>query len=189
MNPSSKLRKQKAPMSSRDAGRGTIISVRLRVPYKGKEQPHEALVNLRDEPAAIKAFTDRYESTDQDPGLLRSDTFAVVVRDWFRKAWTGDEEGMKWVQEKLNRQSYAIAVENRQVTMNPKSLFGTMSLLFMRDYAAGKTAVCANPDCHSPYFIKKRKTQIYCTSGPCTDQAQREQKRLWWERNHGKGSK
>jgi hypothetical protein len=163
--------------------------VRLRLPYKGKEQPHEALVNLRDDAAAIKAFTDRYESTAQvQYRPMRTPKFVMAVRDQFRKAWRGEEGGVPWVQARLDSEQYAIAVKGSQIEMETKSLFGTMSLLFMRDHAAGKTVVCANPDCHSPYFIRKRKTQIYCTSGPCTEKAQREQKRLWWERNHGKGA-
>jgi hypothetical protein len=189
MTTSRETHKSKDAMSSSNTGHGIVIPVRLRLPYKGKEQPHEALVNLRDDPAATKAFTDRYESSAQvQYRPIRSHKFVIAIRDWFRKAWRGEEGGVQWVQAQLDAEEYAITVRNNQVVMETKSLFGTMSLLFMRDYAAGKIAVCANPDCHSPFFIKKRKTQIYCTAGQCTEQAQREQKRLWWERNHGKGA-
>jgi hypothetical protein len=172
------------------------IKTRLRMAYSGPEQPHEAFANLRDEPEALEAFSRRYGPRKEQfmYGSFHSlaPRYAKQVyslRYDFRRAWRGEQDALEWVRNTLKAESFTFSTHQRQIVMEPKSLLGTIFLLFLRDYAAGKTAICANPDCHSPYFIRKRRTQKYCTSGPCTEQAQREQKRLWWERNHGKGTK
>ena len=42
-------------------------------------------------------------------------------------------------------------------------LWNLVRFLFLRDYAAGKTRVCANKDCSSPHFLERREGQKYCT--------------------------
>ena len=42
-------------------------------------------------------------------------------------------------------------------------LWNLTRLLFLRDYSAGRTRVCSNPDCSSPYFLQQRRGQKYCT--------------------------
>jgi hypothetical protein len=62
-------------------------------------------------------------------------------------------------------------------------------MLFLRDQAAGKTAICANPDCPAPYFLKSRKTQKICEAGDCVAWAQRNYALKWWRENESKASK
>src|ERR1700687_3352426 len=45
-------------------------------------------------------------------------------------------------------------------------------------------AVCGNPECPSPYFLKARKTQRFCDRPACSAYGQREHKRKWWS-EHG----
>jgi len=89
------------------------------------------------------------------------------------------EEIQGWVKTYMNT---SLAFTSGRIEMTPKDLLGTIFLLFLRDHAAGKTAICANPDCHSPYFIRKRRTQKYCESGPCTEFAQRHYALNWWHK-------
>jgi hypothetical protein len=46
-----------------------------------------------------------------------------------------------------------------------------------------KARYCGNPDCLTPYFFAKRRSQKYC-SDACSLPAQREFKRKWWA-DHG----
>ena len=62
-------------------------------------------------------------------------------------------------------------------------------MLFLRDHALGKTAVCANPECPAPYFIKSRRTQKICEAGGCVAWAQRNYALKWWRDNESKASK
>jgi len=62
-------------------------------------------------------------------------------------------------------------------------------LLFLRDHAAGKTAVCANPECPAPYFLRSRKTQKICEAGECVAWAQRNYSLKWWRENESKAAK
>jgi hypothetical protein len=161
------------------------IKALLLVPQSGPEQAHVALVNLSDEAEAADAYIKRYESGAKPMrrGMVR------LVRDSLRKAWSGDKEALQWAQERLDAERFNVTYKRAHLLVEPRSLESTVCLLVLRDRAAGKTAICANPGCHSPYFIKKRKTQKFCEAGPCTEQAQREQKREWWTRHRGKGAK
>jgi hypothetical protein len=172
----------------------TSVLIELQVPYSGPEQPHEAFANLRAEPEARKAFAHRFGTMKSHPEVLagafgppKDITDKRIER--LRKAWQGDTDAMEQLRREIGLRPFKLKIEGKRIVMEPKSQWSSICFLFLRDQATGKTAICANPDCHSPYFIKKRKTQKYCTSGPCTQQAQREQKRLWWERNYGKETK
>lgn len=182
-------------MSSRKTDNYSRITAQLQVPFPGPELPHEAFANVREKPESLAAFNKRFARPKRPAwGELLTDTprrqreVLSILHD-FRRAWRGEEDAVRWVQHFLDQANFSFTVQRGQVTMEPKSLLYTICLLFLRDYTAGKTAICANPNCHSPYFIQKRRTQKYCMAGPCTEQAQREQKRLWWERHYGKGGK
>jgi predicted RNA-binding Zn ribbon-like protein len=161
------------------------IKALLLVPHSGAEQAHVALVNLPGEAEAVDAYINRHEfgGKPMQRGMVR------LVRDSLRKAWSGDKEALQWAQGRLDAGRFNVTYKMAHLLVEPTSLMGMVCLLVLRDHAAGKTAVCANPGCHTPYFIQKRKTQKFCESGPCTEQAQREQKREWWNRHRGKGAK
>jgi hypothetical protein len=174
-------------MSSRPTKEDTIlVYLRLNQDAAG-EQPHVAYANLRDDKAAYVHFVHRW---GRPVGVKVSMRGRVEKRDWpnddLKRAWGGDRASL----DRLPKQLHAtFGVTGRHIEIVRSNLVSAIVLLFLRDHAACKTAICANPSCPNPYFIRKRKTQKYCEAGPCVDQAQREQKRKWWKRNRGKGVK
>ena len=80
-------------------------------------------------------------------------------------------------------------LETGEVIISIKSIWALICLLIVRDQAAGKTAVCANPECPAPYFLKSRKTQKICEAGECVAWAQRNYALKWWRENESKASK
>lgn len=175
----------------------TSVLIQLRVPYSGPEPPHEAFANLSGDRQEMEAFAKRFgivKHPSPHPGLVavfgppRDITYKRV--EHLRKAWQGDADALQKLRHQIEvLTTFRFKIEGKRIELEPRDVWSKICFLFLCDQAAGKTAICANPDCHSPYFIKRRKTQKYCTSGPCTEQAQREQKRLWWERNYGKETK
>src|ERR1051326_3749852 len=172
-------------MVSRDRNESKLNAV-LRVSSKDGEQPHEAFVNLRNEPEALEAFTKRWGRLQRP--TFENANFKYLWLEHLRAAWRDEPEGIEWVQAILGSEFFTFNATKGRLSMEPKELLGTICILFLRDYSMGRTALCANPDCHSPYFIKKRKTQKFCEAGPCTEQAQREQKREWWRKHYGRAA-
>jgi hypothetical protein len=56
-----------------------------------------------------------------------------------------------------------IDVNPRGVEIAVHDLWDLARLLFLRDFAAGRTKVCANEDCGSRYFLEQRKGQKFCS--------------------------
>ena len=54
--------------------------------------------------------------------------------------------------------------------------------------SAHRALVCANPNCLTPFFWRKKKRQRYC-SEICSGTGQREAKRKWWTENGEKWRK
>jgi hypothetical protein len=52
--------------------------------------------------------------------------------------------------------------------------------------AGAKTAVCANPECPAPYFLKRRRTQRFCDRPACLAYGQRQHKLDWWRKQKAK---
>jgi hypothetical protein len=187
------------------------ITVTLRSWQKSSEPPHEALANLRDDAQAQWMFYERWglvypnqaaiESAPSLPAnpsieMIRSvmpelpPDHAIALRDLLRKAWRGDFDSIDLIERSIREPSvHRWVFERRTIELVPGDLWTLICVLFLWDRERRRLAICANPDCISPYFIKKRKTQKYCVAGSCTEQAQREQKRLWWVEHYGKRSK
>jgi hypothetical protein len=173
-------------MSSRPTKDTILVQLCLDRDAAG-EQPHVAYANLRDDKKAYVQFVHRWGRPVGAKVPMRG---RVEKYHWpnddLKRAWNGDKASL----DRLPKQLHAtFGVAGRQIELVRSNLVSAIVLLFLRDHAAGKTAVCANPDCPNPYFIRKRKSQKYCEAGPCVEQAQREQKRKWWNRNRGKGKK
>jgi hypothetical protein len=64
-----------------------------------------------------------------------------------------------------------------------EDLWNYIRVAFLSDHAAGRTRVCANPDCGAgaPYFLAKRKDQRICGNDKCAAWAQREWALDWWK--------
>jgi hypothetical protein len=129
-----------------------------------------------------------------------SSQFAETQR-LLQNAWGGGDEAAAAVKE-LEKQAVrgglmygAAGIEFRPsisaggVELRTNNLWSFICLLFLSDYARGKPAKCANPECPAPYFLKKRITQKYCEAGECVAWAQRQSALKWWHKEHGKSNR
>lgn len=144
---------------------------------KAKQPLHVEFANLRDEPEAIMAFTKRWRSpgVDNEPDVKRT----LLLRDVLRGAWRGDKSCLDGGPI-MSVIFAAIHVTAERIEVKPSQLVETASLLFMRDRLQGKTAICENPECPAPYFLRKRKTQKFCEAGPCVEYGARLRANKWW---------
>lgn len=82
-----------------------------------------------------------------------------------------------------------IDVSTGATVIKVANVWTLICMLLLRDRAAGKTAICANPDCPAPYFLKSRKTQKICEAGECVAWAQRNYALNWWRKNESKAAR
>jgi hypothetical protein len=87
---------------------------------------------------------------------------------------------LRWLGETRNRETWlyrsGCVIQNYRIL--PLALAIGVSEL------APRMAICKNPDCPSPYFLKSRKTQQFCDRTACLAYGQRAQKLEWWNK-HG----
>lgn len=178
------------------------LTVRLRAGRnpKIKEPPHEAFANMQDGQAATWAFYDRWGPLMAEsriapetleslyrPHTLPCPVIAFELRDALRRAWRGEEalEGelpLSYIERSAGHYmkfSWVFKAGNAELVA--EDLWSAICVLFLRDHAAHKTAVCAHPNCPAPYFIKKRKTQKFCEAGPCVEYGARQRANKWWQ--------
>ena len=169
------------------------MTIYLVHPQRQGEQPHEALANMGDDDAASKAFVARWGPLWEEkmvkgiePILTGEELQKVwrVERDQLRAAWRGDKKELAELGEKGMGSFFRWRFTGKRAELLPNDLWAALVGLFLRDHAAGRTAICANPNCPNPYFIRKRKTQKYCDAGPCVEYGARLRANLWWAR-HG----
>jgi hypothetical protein len=143
-----------------------------------KQPPHEAFANLQDDDAAVRAFKREWGPISKLPMV---DAQFLYWRDTLRKAWRGDADAVEEIQRWNNLYMMtSLKFSSGRIEMESDHLLGTIHLLFLRDHLAGKTAICDNPDCAQPYFIKRRATQKFCESRACSAYAQRQYALKWW---------
>jgi len=124
---------------------------------------------------AMDMFIKRYgllaaeTSSDEDGNVyFRESAFGFVVcQNTLQEAWKGNARELRNMRKQVQRKlRVGPTVEAGRIGFVTEQLWPFVCMLFFRDYAAGKTKVCANPDCPHPYFLKERKGQMYC-SHPC----------------------
>jgi hypothetical protein len=154
------------------------ITVYLQTGKTAKQQPHEAFANLADDGAAN--FSREWGPISTMPMVEQA---KLGWRDILRTAWDRDVEAVKEVQGWVNRYMVtSLKFSDGRIVMESDHLLGTIYLLFLRDHLSGRTAICANPDCEQPYFIKHRATQKFCECSACAAYGQREYAKAWWHR-------
>lgn len=164
------------------------------------KQPHEDLANVRDDEAAVKAFLDRWvlnceaekaaqvtadlsQEFDYDvPGVTRFEYAVISYRKILRAAWEGDRSALFRIRCYASNLSLGAAEYSKRGQLVAEAeLWPIICMLFIGDNANGKIAICENKkSCHSPYFIKSRRTQKYCADGWCTLEAKRAASRKSW---------
>lgn len=111
-------------------------------------------------------------------------------RMWLQKAWKGDDRDVRFalaswakIATRNNTESWVFSA-TPPYSVRPNYKIFALSLAVGVTELLPKMAVCANPDCTQPYFLKGRKTQRFCDRLACAAYGQREHKRNWWNQ-HG----
>ncbi len=76
--------------------------------------------------------------------------------------------------------------EELRLRNSPPELDSFERALYHFHRMAVRAKRCLNPECPAPYFFAEKPSYKYCGS-KCSAPSQREQKRLWWQNNRGKG--
>jgi hypothetical protein len=109
-------------------------------------------------------------------------SFVYQQRDILRKAWEGDRAAIESM-----RQHAAANVTSQwkfhhgRIDITAPDAWTVVCVLFLIDHESGNTVICKNDeDCPAPYFVRKRRTQKFCESGPCVAHGQRLRSKKWW---------
>ncbi|HZR66595.1 MAG TPA: hypothetical protein VFA85_15745 [Terriglobales bacterium] len=146
----------------------------------GNEQPHEALVNLQDDDVSVQQFVRHWGALSTLPMV---DANRLGWRDTLRRAWRGDAAALKEIQVLTTQYmvgEFKFAHGRIELESN---LLGAIFTLFLRDYSAGRAAICANPNCTQPFFLKHRASQKFCGSDACNTYAQSQYALGYWNRD------
>jgi hypothetical protein len=149
------------------------------------EPPHVYFANMVD----IGAFQRIYGPLLASP-VPPSALEIVKAQEILQKAWRGDEPSLRAVIEgydppfepaKLPRigekvklfwtnlfrldqpPNHTIDISTQGMTIHASDVWSFMRLAFMRDYSLGKTKVCANSDCKTPFFLQSKKGHQFCS--------------------------
>lgn len=129
-------------------------------------------------------------------GVLPSDRDAIYkYRDNLRKIWRDHELAGSsvdsWVQEANERRPWVVLRHSkgggteiiRSVLVLPNYSILPLSLALGVSEFLPQMAVCENPQCPNPYFLKGRRTQRFCDRPACAAYGQRQHKLMWWKEN------
>ncbi len=157
-------------------------------PSQWREPPHEGLANVPTydtgkipqalttrpvrgitDPKAMDAFVKRYGTLSArinkrtrsfDENAVDFASFQEILRG----AWTGDKAALgKILGQAKDALEPKVSVRAEEIVIDTENLWSFICLLFLRDYRADKTKLCARPDCKHPYFVEKHKRQKYCS--------------------------
>lgn len=133
-----------------------------------KEPPHVAFANLPSDLRAALAFTRRYGViSNQYGGGVWQVRPSDLMRfgNYLRQAWKGDEKALHQMLVDIRTR---LLIEPDAVRVEVSDLWTLVRLLFLQDKLAKRARVCGNPDCVTPYFLRRRKGQENC-SLKCTN--------------------
>lgn len=89
-----------------------------------------------------------------------------------RNAWRNDSDAIVKIEPGMSATLWFGVTERRlglkdapadALTIFVDDFWHFIRAAFLIDYKAGRTAVCKNPDCPAPYFLRSRKGQEFCT--------------------------
>jgi hypothetical protein len=100
------------------------------------------------------------------------------MQDRLREAWRGERTAIQEI-EKHAALEIRVSIEAGSVELVTRSLWSFLCILFVKDRAENKTAICENPDCTKPYFLRGRATQKFC-SEPCKKFGHRRDANKYW---------
>jgi hypothetical protein len=141
-------------------------------------QPHVALANLGWSPQARVDFLREYGPLEtqvlhwfgkgQNYIEYHDRTFSLETGTWveeqnvLRLAWRGDNRTLGAIGRTMDFRSTLDKDKDDTWRLEVVGLERYICLLFIKDRSEGKTGICENPDCPSPYFIKNRSDQLFC---------------------------
>ena len=129
-----------------------------------KEPVHERLANMTLDVDSLYVFTKVWGFLDaevDDKGrLVARPQHLEQFQDLLQRAWRGDTKALSEMAKDVKAR---VDVGAKGIDIAVVDLWNLVRLSFLRDYKAGRTKVCANEDCPSPYFLEQRKGQKYCT--------------------------
>jgi hypothetical protein len=130
-----------------------------------REPVHEMLANLMLDSGSLYAFTKQWGflegEVDANTGTFRTRACHVMpLQKLLQEAWRGDRQTIENIAKDVTAR---IDVSPSGAEIAVLDLWSLIRILFLRDHGTGRTKVCANPDCSSPYFLQQRRGQKYCT--------------------------
>ena len=148
------------------------------------ELPHVYLANM--DVADIRAFTKIYGQLCWGDELApdRNADFVKEAQKVLRKAWANDAAALRKIAEGepqrphgykidlgLNMPGYTtdtherfhLCITENGLEIEAEDVWSFAQLAFLRDHALGKTLICANPKCETPYFLQRKRGQIFCS--------------------------
>jgi hypothetical protein len=148
------------------------------------------LANLQDDSCA--QLRRRFPIFFVDPAL-KGDPVIIKFRDQLREVWrAATERSMRarlilhdWVRWcSLNhRPTWTVpSWADGTYTVEPNYMVFPLALATAAGEWMAKMAVCANPACPAPYFLKTRRTRRFCELPACIAAGQRQHKLEWWRR-------
>jgi len=139
---------------------------------------------LADRLKVVEEYAERTSESDWKKAV--GEALAAADRqDLLRYAWrTTDPRALEEIERRMDGIKYEF--ERGRLQVKVKNVWSLICFLFLQDHGAGKIAVCENPDCPTPYFVKKRSTQKVCEAGDCSAWAQREYSLKSWRKKHQK---
>jgi hypothetical protein len=158
------------------------------------EKPHEALANLHADAEAMQQFTGRWgillaPGKDATLGLAPIGQLGVFgyrhpaldLQPLLQAAWRGDKPALQEIRDSVSKYMKTTwDFRDGQLLVSADDLWSTICIQFLFDHSANKTAICENPDCTEPFFVRKRRTGRYCGSAICAQYAQRASARQQW---------
>lgn len=153
---------------------------------KWKEPPHYYLANVQLSTGLIRGFATRFglpyrewrwEGSQRHRGKRRGSWVlnkpdVEQMQKLLRRAWQGEIDAIADIEKgdpnyPGNRVIGEIKIDwsigRKGIVATALDLWSFIRIAFLQDYAAGRTKVCENQDCPSPFFLQARKGQKYCS--------------------------
>lgn len=102
-------------------------------------------------------------------------TAGIVIQEHICRYWINLEGGKGW--------DVVWKKGEKRIKSSPNNLPKILLLTCIR--LGDRFSYCHNPECSAPYFLAKRKDQVYCSTD-CSAYGQRASKLKWWHEHKGK---
>ena len=131
-----------------------------------KEPVHERLANMALDVDSLYAFTrswgflDADDMEDHEGRIITRLHHVQPLQLFLQRAWKNEMPAIARMEKDVKAR---VDVHAKGIDIAVIDLWNLVRLSFLRDYKAGRTKVCTNPDCPTPYFLQQRKGQQYCS--------------------------